>query len=51
MDEVASVTLEKPLLVRNPDTYFISVNFDPKVCHMGGEGLILNQIIDLRDCS
>jgi hypothetical protein len=32
VDEVASANLEKPLLIRNPDTSFISVNFDPKVC-------------------
>ena len=31
MDEVAKANLDKPLIVRDPDTLSISVNFDPKV--------------------
>ena len=32
VDEVAKANLDKPLIVRDPDTLSISVNFDPKVC-------------------
>ena len=32
VDEIAHTNLEKPLLVRDPNTLMISVNFDPQVC-------------------
>ena len=31
VDEIAKVNLDKPLIVRDPQTLSISVNFDPKV--------------------
>ena len=31
VDEVAKANLDKPLILRDPDTLSISVNFDPKV--------------------
>ena len=31
VDEVAKANLDKPLIVRDPGTLSISVNFDPKV--------------------
>ena len=31
VDEVAKANLEKPLLVRDPNTLMIGVNFDPQV--------------------
>ena len=31
VDEVAKANLDKPLIVRDPETLSISVNFDPKV--------------------
>ena len=31
VDEVAKANLDKPLIIRDPDTLSISVNFDPKV--------------------
>ena len=32
VDEVAKTNLDKPLIVRDPSSLQISVNFDPKVC-------------------
>ena len=32
VDEVAKMNLEKPLLIRDPNTLTIEVNFDPQVC-------------------
>ena len=32
VDKVAKANLDKPLIVRDPKTLSISVNFDPKVC-------------------
>ena len=32
VDEVAKSNLDKPLIVRDPNSLQISVNFDPKVC-------------------
>ena len=41
VDEVALTNLEKPLLLRSPESQLISVNFDPKV--MIGNNLIFNE--------
>ena len=34
VDEVAKINLDKPLIIRDPETLSISVNFDPKVKFM-----------------
>ena len=31
VDDIAKANLDKPLIVRNPSTLHISVNFDPQV--------------------
>jgi len=33
VDEACSFNLAQPLIVRNEETNFISVNFDPQVTH------------------
>ena len=39
VDEVAKANLDKPLIIRDPDTLAISVNFDPKVYDRLAEAL------------
>ena len=55
VDEVAKTNLDKPLIVRNPRTLFISVNFDPKVCKINESNqefcIIRNYFIHLGCCS
>ena len=43
MDEVAKVNLEKPLLIRDPDSLLISVNFDPQLVALLREVKYLEQ--------
>ena len=43
MDEVAKVNLEKPLLLRDPSSLLISVNFDPKLVALLREVKYLEQ--------
>lgn len=43
MDEVAKVNLEKPLLIRDPHSALISVNFDPQLVALLREVKYLEQ--------
>ena len=43
MDEVAKINLEKPLLLRDPKSSLISVNFDPKLVALLREVKYLEQ--------
>lgn len=43
MDEVAKVNLEKPLLIRDPQSSLISVNFDPQLVALLREVKYLEQ--------
>ena len=43
VDDIAKVNLEKPLLLRDPSTLLISVNFDPKLVALLREVKYLDQ--------